>query len=257
MNIYAVSRPLTCAGGTLEYMASQTQTKARTGIVVRNSSYPQFCNYRIVISCIASILALVLSISVLPYAVANEQDASTDTSINVTSNITDPQNLLGTNLSKVSDAIDQTHEKTGAIVRLLYLPSFNSTEKPEQWAGRLLDSLNPKPNTVLLAVASNDGSLAVAVSSNSDEWLKKQSTVDKLSDAALKPIIEHDGQQDPNWTQSAIDMMDEIQTIKQTSTAGSISTIGIISLVIVLVLLCAFAVLLFILHKNKKGRHSH
>ena len=43
-----------------------------------------------------------------------------------------------------------------------------------------MESLDPKPNTVLLAVASNDGNLVVAVSSNSDEWLKKKSTVDAL-----------------------------------------------------------------------------
>lgn len=95
--------------------------------------------------------------------------------------ITDPQNLLGDNLTKVIDAANRTKQETGVTVRLLYLESFNTTEKPEQWASQLLESLNPPANTVMLAVASHDGNLVVVVSPNSDEWLRSQSTVDQLS----------------------------------------------------------------------------
>lgn len=90
--------------------------------------------------------------------------------------ITDPQNLLGDNLTKVIDAANRTKQETGVTVRLLYLESFNTTEKPEQWASQLLESLNPPANTVMLAVASHDGNLVVVVSPNSDEWLRSQST---------------------------------------------------------------------------------
>ena len=124
--------------------------------------------------------------------------------------ITDPQNLLGDNLTKVIDAANRTKQETGVTVRLLYLESFNTTEKPEQWASQLLESLNPPANTVMLAVASHDGNLVVVVSPNSDEWLRSQSTVDQLSEAASKPLLDQQAGQGPNWSQSAIDMMDAI-----------------------------------------------
>ena len=63
----------------------------------------------------------------------------------------------------------------------------------------------------MLAVASNDGNLVVAVSSNSEEWLKKKSTVDALSDAAQKPLMESD----PDWAKSATDMMNQISVQKK------------------------------------------
>ena len=40
--------------------------------------------------------------------------------------ITDPQNLLGDNLTKVIDAANRTKQETGVTVRLLYLESFNT-----------------------------------------------------------------------------------------------------------------------------------
>ena len=115
---------------------------------------------------------------------------NTGTGITATENITDTENLLGSNVAEITDAISATGQETGVTVHLLYLASFNTEEKPAKWASALLESLDPKPNTVLLAVASNDGNLVVAVSSNSDEWLKKKSTVDALSDAAQKPLME-------------------------------------------------------------------
>ena len=139
---------------------------------------------------------------------------NTGTGITATENITDTENLLGSNVAEITDAISATKQETGVTVHLLYLASFNTEEKPAKWASALLESLDPKPNTVLLAVASNDGNLVVAVSSNSDEWLKKKSTVDALSDAAQKPLMEST----PDWSKSATDMMDQIAVQKKTST---------------------------------------
>ena len=96
------------------------------------------------------------------------------------------------------------HEQTGVSVRLLYLSSFSAGEgQVDQWASDVLESTDPEPNTVLLAVASHDGNLVVAVSANSDEWLHRQSTVDELSQAALDPLVENDT---PDWSASALDM---------------------------------------------------
>ena len=151
--------------------------------------------------------------------------------------ITDPQNLLGDNLTKVIDAANRTKQETGVTVRLLYLESFNTTEKPEQWASQLLESLNPPANTVMLAVASHDGNLVVVVSPNSDEWLRSQSTVDQLSEAASKPLLDQQAGQGPNWSQSAIDMMDAIASAKSTATTHAVSSVSIIVMIIVFVVL--------------------
>lgn len=109
-----------------------------------------------------------------------------------------------------------------------------------------MESLDPKPNTVLLAVASNDGNLVVAVSSNSDEWLKKKSTVDALSDAAQKPLMEST----PDWSKSATDMMDQIAVQKKTSTSSQTVLLGVGGMIAVLVLLIVVMVVFHILRKR-------
>ena len=185
-------------------------------------------------------------------------DEGTGTGITATENITDTENLLGSNVAEITDAISKTKQETGVTVRLLYLASFNSDEKPAKWASALLESLDPKPNTVLLAVASNDGNLVVAVSSNSEEWLKKKSTVDALSDAAQKPLMESD----PDWAKSATDMMNQISVQKKTSTSSRTIWIGVGGFAGALLLLVVILVVFHILRKKgvighrRKGRHS-
>ena len=115
------------------------------------------------------------------------------------------------------DAINQTNEGDRRHRPFWCISdSFNAKGKPDKWVSALLESLNPKPNTVMLAVASNDGDLVVAVSSNSEEWPKKKSTVDALSDAARKPLMESD----PDWAKSATDVMNQISVQKKTSTSS-------------------------------------
>ena len=169
---------------------------------------------------ICMLLGLCLMLWITPPVHA---DDSAGLGITATDDITDTQNLLGSNVSEITDAINQTKKETGVTVRLVYLDSFNAKGKPDKWVSALLESLNPKPNTVMLAVASNDGNLVVAVSSNSEEWLKKKSTVDALSDAAQKPLMESD----PDWAKSATDMMNQISVQKKTSTSSRTIWIGV------------------------------
>lgn len=166
--------------------------------------------------------------------------------------ITDPQNLLGDNLTKVIDAANRTKQETGVTVRLLYLESFNTTEKPEQWASQLLESLNPPANTVMLAVASHDGNLVVVVSPNSDEWLRSQGTVDQLSEAASKPLLDQQAGQGPNWSQSAIDMMDAIASAKSTATTHAVSSVSIIVMIIVFVVLIVVVLVMIFMRRKRE-----
>ena len=204
---------------------------------------------------LASVLGLCLMLWITPPVHA---DDSAGLGITATDDITDTQNLLGSNVSEITDAINQTKKETGVTVRLVYLDSFNAKGKPDKWVSALLESLNPKPNTVMLAVAANDGNLVVAVSSNSEEWLKKKSTVDALSDAAQKPLMESD----PDWAKSATDMMNQISVQKKTSTSSRTIWIGVGGFAGALLLLVVILVVFHILRKKgvighrRKGRLS-
>lgn len=171
----------------------------------------------------------------------------------MTNEITDPQNLLGSNVSTVSDRIKQTEEETGVHVHLQYVESFGADDKPSQWAKQVLEATNPEPNTVLLAVASGDGNLVVAVSSNSDEWLRDEKTVDELSRAATAPLAKQD---DQDWSGAAIAMMDEIKQQKQTFTNSRTIRIGLIVMGCVLVLLVIVIVTTVTLRRRRKAKRG-
>lgn len=209
---------------------------------------------------LAAMLCCCMTLCITPVGWADDtQTNDTQTGITATDNITDTENLLGSNVSEITDAIKNTEKETGVTVRLLYLSTFNTgKKKPSQWASDLLESLKPQPNTVLLAVAANDGNLVVAVSSNSDEWLKKKSTVDALSDAAQKPLMEST----PDWSKSATAMMNQIVLAKKTSTSSNITMIGVGIMGAVLVLLVVIIVVFHIYRKKhpkrrRKRRGSH
>ena len=148
---------------------------------------------------------------------SDSSSSSTDSGVTITENITDTENLLGSHAAEVTDAIAKTEKETGVHVHLLYLSSFNSQQKPGDWAATVMESMNPKPNTVMLAVASNDGNLVVVVSKNSDKWLLDNKTVDKLSEAAQQPLLENP----PSWSGAATAMMDQIVKSKKASTSSS------------------------------------
>lgn len=169
--------------------------------------------------------------------------------VTVTDNITDTENLLGDNLGKVTDAIDSTKQETGVTVKLLYLPKFAEGKDPEEWATDVLNSTNPEPNTVLLAVASEDGNLVVAISKNSDKWL--QDAAGEMSSAALKPLTEGDT---PDWSGSAIALTDQIKAAKTTSTPSAASHIGVGVFIVALVVLVVASGVFFVLHKKGHSR---
>lgn len=187
------------------------------------------------------LLALMCVMWITPAALA--ADAPT-----TTNDITDTQNLLGKNESAVSDAMKRTEQETGVHVRLLYIDTFGTKDK-SAWASTVLESTDPEPNTVLLAVASGDGSLVVCVSKNSDEWLNNQKTIDALSDAAMKPLTKQGAQ---DWPGSATAMMDEIRQQKQTSTNRGTMKIGVIVMGLVLVVLVGVIVVTVVVRRRRE-----
>ncbi len=238
-------------------MVGESHEKTFVGVSVRGRSASNRWDNALVALFVA-LMCLCATMWITPFGYADDDSGS---GMTITDNITDTENLLGSNVAEITDAIEQTKNDTGVTVRLLYLASFNSDQEPDEWASSLLESLDPDPNTVLLAVASNDGNLVVAVSSNSDEWLKKTSTVEALSDAAQKPLMEST----PNWAKSATDMMDQIALENQTSTSSHMKWLGIGGMIAVLVLLVVVIIVFHILRKRNKslkrrrrskGRHS-
>ena len=169
----------------------------------------------------------------------------------MTDTITDPQNLLGSDVGSVKDAIKETAEQTGVSVRLLYLPHFYEGVKPEIWASRALESMKPAQDTVMLAVASQDGKLVVAVSSNSQAWLKDQSSVDQLSQAALEPVAKS---RNPDWVGSAKAMMTQVETLEQNHRHHRVMIIALSVTVVVLVIL-GVAVTIWWRRSSRSGAH--
>lgn len=173
---------------------------------------------------------------------ADSQNKSTkNLGIVATDSITDTENLLGDSVTKVSDMISITKKQTGVSIKLLYLSNFTGNKNPSKWASDLLTSTNPDRNTVLLAVATHDGKLVVAVSSNSDEWLKRKTTVDLLSDAAYRPLISSQG---ADWSQSAIMLMKQIARSKKTSVTSRTSVVSTIVMVVIIVALFVLVALI-------------
>ena len=181
-------------------------------------------------------------------AIADEPQTGAGT---MTDTITDPQNLLGSDVGSVKDAIQETAEQTGVSVRLLYLPHFYQGVKPEAWASRVLESMKPTHDTVLLAVASQDGKLVVAVSSNSQAWLKDQSSVDQLSQAALEPVTKS---RNPDWVGSAKAMMTQVETLEQNHRHHRIMIIALSVTFVVLVIL-GVAVTIWWRRSSRSGAH--
>ncbi|KFI93017.1 hypothetical protein BISA_1181 [Bifidobacterium saguini DSM 23967] len=242
-------------------MANSTWADVHTTNVVPASAYSLSLRSskarKWLVCAISMLVALVLScmwITVNAYGDNSESSSSDSNSSNsgvtITDNITDTENLLGSHAAEVTDAIAKTEQETGVHVHLLYVSSFNSDQTPQKWASNILEFTKPKPNTVLLAVASNDGNLVVAVSSNSDEWLKSQDTVDKLSAAAQEPLMKST----PDWPGSATAMMDQIVQSKKTSTSSSSVTIGVIAMIVVLVVLLIVVALMIVIRVRSKGK---
>ena len=244
------------------------ENQAETTPVYGRSGYPQFTAGIISVTarrCVTLVLAFMLAVAMAGTGMARtafaddptpstaaSQPASDADAIDANSGyILDTQNLLGNDMAKVSDAITRTREQTGVQVRLIYVDSFNSTESPDAWARETLKSLDPAPTTVLLAVATNAGNLAVVVSPDSDEWLRSQQSVDALSEAASAPLTGVKAGESPDWAKSAIDMMDVIQREKSTSTSQSAVMIGIIALIAV-VAVAAVAVGVVIVQRRRK-----
>lgn len=237
-------------------MSESNNADGKTGIVVErltarrlSAAVSNPCKW--LVSALAATLALIMWIT--PVGHADETGEDTDPDLDggaLTSSITDTENLLGSNVTEVTDAIDQLHEQTGVSVRLLYLSSFSAGEgQVDQWASDVLESTDPEPNTVLLAVASHDGNLVVAVSANSDEWLHRQSTVDELSQAALDPLVENDT---PDWSASALDMIEQINVVYRTATSPSVIVIGAAALGGVVVILAIVVVVMLIRRRRRR-----
>ena len=264
--------------GTVESMTSQCASKAGSAPVVGRPGCPQSSrpvargeaardNARAsrcarAVGMLMLIIAMVLAgVTATPSRADEAAPSQTSTSTapsgeDVSANIVDTQNLLGDNLGAVTDAIKETYERTGVTVRLIYVNSFNTDKQPDAWAAQTLKSLDPPPNTVLLAVASNDGNLAVVVSPDSAEWLRNRKTVDKLSEAASAPLTDGADVNGPNWAKSAIDMMKVIQTTKSTATSSTAASVGTIVMIGAVAVLLVGAVVLIVVRRRRETEHD-
>ncbi|MCI1219970.1 MAG: TPM domain-containing protein [Bifidobacterium sp.] len=231
---FGVSRRIQNRDGT-ERSGAQQRGIVRAGATPVRGSVPvaaglsaaaikAFAAAAVVIAVFAALLCALPPAAAFADEGADSQTPPVSSGLTVTNDITDTENLLGDNTGAISDAIAKTRQETGVNVRLLYVSTFGNISNPERWAEDVLRSTKPAPNTVLLAVASSDGHLVVVVSSGSDEWLRSEKTAKDLSAAAVEPLTSGDS---PDWSGSAMAMMNRIVTLKQTSTSSGVSKLGI------------------------------
>ena len=185
MNDHPGGRPycLVKPAAKVELMMFANPPARYPGHVVRSSGSGVSLWIARLMGLVLTLMVSVSSLTLVPCASGDDSTAGDVSHATITDNITDTENLLGASASRVSDAIAQTDQEAGVHVKLLYLDSFNAEkgQQPADWASKLLESTDPKPNTVMLAVASGDCNLVVVVSSNSDDWLRSTKTLDALS----------------------------------------------------------------------------
>ena len=187
-----------------------------------------FSLWKRLFSAVLTVLVITMWITspgAVAYAAGDDSSSSDQGQATFSQDITDPYNVLGSNLTKVTDAISSTYDSTGVSVKLSYMLHFEGVEDPDQWAQEALDATNPKPNTVLLAVALNDGKLVVAVSGNSESWLYNKTTSDQLLKSAYGPVSgrnpdRHDGfhrhdQDDHSAARHGVEMGGHIRDVRR------------------------------------------
>lgn len=165
-------------------------------------------------------------------------------------NIIDSQNLLGGNLDRVNDAINDVYTRTQVTLQLMYIPHFADTSDPEQWATTYIQNTHPAKNTVFMAVASADGNVVVVVSQGSDSWLSNQETVDTLTDAALGPL----NQKNPDWAGSAIALSNAIIDQRYPSVGQWIQRHSVAVIAVSIVVLLALIGIVLVLVRYQRQR---
>lgn len=175
---------------------------------------------------------------------------SSEPGVVVGDNIIDSQNLLGGDLDRVNDAINDVYNRTQVTLQLMYIPHFADTTDPEQWATTYIQNTHPAKNTVFMAVASADGNVVVVVSQGSDSWLSNQETVDALTDAALGPL----NQKNPDWAGSAIALSHAIIDQRYPSVGQWIQRHSTIVIAVSIVVLLALSGIVFALVRYQRRR---
>lgn len=201
-----------------------------------------------------AVLVSVISL-LLPFATATPAYAAAKPAV------TDTQNLLGSQGSKIQESLDSLQKDTGVTLNLLFVGSFGLKKLDKTTIGKWVDArlafTKPAKNTLLLAVASQDGQMALAVSKGSDRWLSSQ--VDTtLSDAAAKPLA----RSDPDWSGSVTALVRQIRLIKSDhdSLPWKIAG-GVVAALLVIALIVGIILFLRWLHRigfftQSAGRHA-
>lgn len=203
------------------------------------------------LALVAAVLAFLLPLSgIVPARAATTKPAITDT-----------QNLLGSQGARIQESLDALQKDTGVTLNLLFVSSFGLKKIDKTTVGKWVDArlafTKPAKNTLLLAVASQDGQMALAVSKGSDSWLASQVDTN-LSDAAAKPLA----RSDPDWSGSVTALVRQIRQSKSDhdslpwKIAGGVAlAVLIIAVIVGLVLLLRWLRKIGFFNKPE-GRHA-
>jgi len=140
---------------------------------------------------IAAVVVTLLSILMM-----SSGPASAEAPVDVQGPVTDRAQALGGDAAAVRDALDSFFEKTGNQLFVVYVSSFDGMDGQE-WAERSAKASRLGTTDILLAVATDERSFGVGVSSETD-----------LSDDDLEKVQQDDilpALRDNEWSKAAID----------------------------------------------------
>ncbi|MDR2799218.1 MAG: TPM domain-containing protein, partial [Bifidobacteriaceae bacterium] len=208
------------------------------GFFAQNKKLPAFFT---IFAFFMSVLFAGFAISNSAFSYAN--DSSTVKTkyepIMVSSQITDPNNLLASDKPQIISAFQKAYDQSDIKIYCVFVPDFSNPDDPDAWiqATGALSNLDSK--SVLFAVATQSGKTAIFIPKDSENLSKRN--LETVSPSVVQLLSAS------QWSQAVIEFTKEI-----TAQADANSLPPVIIVIIVLLGLSIIAGALYIFIFRKK-----
>ena len=160
-------------------------------------------------------LAAVLTLSAVAVWPAAAASAEPPVTIPPGEYVVDDSGVLGGEAAEVTDAITEVQSDTGYTLYVVYVDSFTDPSNATAWARDVVTAKNMGPTEALLAVATEQRNLQVAVLDDSRIDFDRQQAV---GEAALETLRASGDPSAEDWAQAAVDAA---ETLGSGQSAGS------------------------------------
>ena len=146
-------------------------------------------------------LAAVLTLSAAAVWPAAAASAEPPVTIPPGEYIVDDSGVLDGDASRVADAISEVQSDSGYTLYVVYVDSFTSPSDAEAWARDVVTAKNMGPREALVAVATEQRNLQVAVRDDSRIDDARQ---EAIYNAAVEPLRGNSDPSSADWAESAV-----------------------------------------------------